>query len=96
MGENRLSFEANPYHNIILKERKYIEISGVKIIDHFDDEEFLLETVQGWLEITGKDLSLDKLDKERGEVIIKGNINSITYTSTSKGNKETLFSKIFK
>lgn len=91
-----IMFEANPYHNIVMKDRKKIEISGIKLIDHFDEEEFLIESVQGWLEIHGKELSLDKLDKERGEVIIKGNIDSIIYTSTHKGSKESLFSRIFK
>ena len=93
---NNYKFETNPYHNILLKDRKYLEISGILSIDHFDEEEFLIESIQGWLEIKGKELSLDKLDKERGEIIIKGSIDSISYSSSSKTNKESLFSKMFK
>ena len=96
MAENNYMFETNPYHNIVLKERKYAELSGIKQIDHFDVEEFLLESVQGWIEICGKELTLDKLDKERGEVIIKGHIHSLHYTSNQKGNKQTMFNKLFK
>lgn len=92
---NSIQFDANPYHNLILKDRKHLEISGIKQIDHFDEEEFLLESVQGWLEITGSELMLDKLDKERGEVMIKGNIESISYISAKK-TKESLISKMFK
>ena len=96
MADHNFAFETNPYHNIVMKERKYLEVSGIKRIDHFDEEEFLMESVQGWIEIEGKELTLDKLDKDRGEVVIKGHINSIIYTSNQKGNKETLFQKLFK
>ena len=93
---NTIMFDANPYHNMVMKDRKYLEISGVKQIDHFDEEEFLIESVQGWVEITGKELTLDKLDKDRGEVVIKGSVESISYITSHKGNKESLFSRIFK
>lgn len=95
MAENRFLYDTIPYHNIVMKDRKDVQISGVKLIDHFDEEEFLIESVQGWVEILGKELSLDKLDKEKGEVIIKGHIDSITYTSSQK-TKESLFGKLFK
>lgn len=92
---NTIKFDANPYHNMVLKDRKYLEISGVKEIEHFDEEEFLIETVQGFMEIAGRELTLDKLDKERGDVLIKGTIDSIKYTS-SKKSKESMMSKLFK
>ena len=31
-------------HNIIIKDRKVIDISGVEKINSFDNEEFILET----------------------------------------------------
>lgn len=92
---NSIKFDANPYHNLILKDRKYLEISGVKQIEHFDEEEFLIESVQGWIEIEGNELVLDKLDKERGDVLIKGNIESISYVTSTKG-KESFFARLFK
>ena len=44
---NPLKFEANPYHNLVLKDRKVLDLTGVKQIDSFDSHEFLLETSQG-------------------------------------------------
>ncbi|MDE6476376.1 MAG: sporulation protein YabP [Erysipelotrichaceae bacterium] len=93
---NPLRFEANPYHNIVLKDRKVLEITGVKQIDSFDASEFLLETAQGWMIVQGKELVLGKLDTERGDVIIKGLIESMAYVSNKKGNKDSMISKIFK
>ena len=93
--ENTLKFETNPYHNFICKERKHLELSGVKNVERFDENEFVLETTLGWMSIKGSELVLNKLDTEHGDVIIKGNINSIEYTTSHK-NKESFFSKLFK
>lgn len=96
-SSNPLRFETNPYHNVVLKDRKILEITGVKQIDSFDASEFLLETAQGWMVISGKDLTLGKLDTERGDVIIRGLIESLSYVSNKKDkNSESMISKIFK
>ena len=94
---NPLRFETNPYHNVIIKDRKVMELTGVKQIDSFDSSEFLLETAQGWMVIQGKDLTLGKLDTERGDVVIRGVIEALSYVSSKKENgKESVISKIFK
>ena len=93
--ENALKFETNPYHNFICKERKLLELSGVKNVERFDENEFVLETTLGWMMVKGSELSLNKLDTEHGDVIIKGNIDAIEYTTAHK-NKESLFSRLFK
>ena len=58
-------------HNITITERKNIVISGVKKIENFDDQEFLLETTMGYLLIKGKELEIIKLDTYQGNVSIK-------------------------
>ncbi len=78
---NPLRFETNPYHNVIIKDRKVMELTGVKQIDSFDSSEFLLETAQGWMVIQGKDLTLGKLDTERGDVVIRVVIEALSYVS---------------
>ncbi len=93
---NTIKFDTNPYHNMMLKDRKYLEISGVKQIESFDDQVFVVESVQGWLEVVGNDLTLDRLDKERGEVKIKGNIEGIQYLDHRKTNKESLMKRLFR
>lgn len=92
-----IKFETNPYHNLVLKDRKLIEISGVRTIDSFDAQEFLMETTQGWLLIKGHDLVLCKLDTERGDVIIKGMIDALQYVDNKKStDKEGFLSKLLK
>lgn len=85
-------------HNISISSRKNISLTGVKKIESFDEEEFLLETVMGFMNIKGSNLEIVKLDTYQGDVTIKGKINSLTYLESSKKkNKEdSIFNKLFK
>jgi sporulation protein YabP len=84
-------------HNINITSRKNINITGVKKIENFDENEFLLETNMGYLLIKGAGLEIIKLDTYQGDVAIKGKIDSLSYTeSTNKKQKESVISKLFK
>ena len=99
LGDNmdKTDIISNYNHNITITERKNIVISGVKKIESFDEEEFLLETAMGFLIIKGSDLEIIKLDTYQGNVSIKGKINSLNYLDTNKKEKEeSMFNKLFK
>jgi len=84
-------------HNINITSRKNINITGVKKIDNFDENEFLIETNMGYLLIKGEGLEIIKLDTYQGDVSIKGKIDSLSYTeNTNKKQKESVISKLFK
>lgn len=89
---------ANLNHNITINERKNIVISGVKKIDSFDNEEFLMETTMGYIIIKGSELEIVKLDTYQGNVSIKGKINSLNYmeNASKKEKEEGIFSRLFK
>ena len=90
--------ETNSLSNIInINERKSIVITGVKKIDSFDNEEFLLNTNLGTMLLKGEGLEMIKLDTHEGNVSIKGKINSLEYLDGNTKNKESsLFNKLFK
>ena len=84
-------------NNITICERKSITLTGVKKIESFDNEEFLLNTNLGPLLLKGDNLEMVKLDTLEGNVSIKGKINSLTYLDSNTKNKESaLFAKLFK
>ncbi len=84
-------------HSINLLERKTLVITGVKKIENFDVDHFLLETSMGFMLVKGEGLELIKLDTLAGHVTIKGLINSIEYIDSTKKNKEdSIFSRLFK
>ena len=83
-------------HSINVTERKNIVISGVKKIDNFDENEFMIETTMGYLKITGSELEIIKLDTYQGNVSIKGKIDSLSYKDNSKNKEDSFISKLFK
>ena len=56
----------NKKHSICVYERKEIIIEGVKKLDSFDKNEFLISTTKGFLHIKGKELVLGNMDMEKG------------------------------
>ena len=83
--------------NIVLKDRKKLEISGIKKIESLNSEEFLIESIMGYIVIKGSNLELLKLDTFGGTVSIKGKIYGINYLEENKKNiKESVVAKLFK
>ena len=88
----------NYNHSINVLERKNILVTGVKKIESFDDEEFLMETVMGFLVLKGEGLELLKLDTLQGNVSIKGLLKSFSYLDENmkKDKENSLISRLFK
>lgn len=89
---------SNYNHSINILERKNILVTGVKKIESFDDEEFLMETVMGFLVLKGEGLELLKLDTMQGNVSIKGLLKSFSYVDdgTKKEKENSIISRLFK
>lgn len=85
-------------HVVTLSERKNIVITGVKKIESFDNEEFLMETNMGFIVLKGEELEIIKLDTYQGNVSIKGKIDSMAYldSNNKKDNDNSLLNKLFK
>lgn len=85
-------------HGISMIERKNLMITGVKKIENFDTEQFLIETTMGFIVIKGSELELIKLDTVQGNVSIRGLVNGINYLEdNAKKHKESaIFNRLFK
>ena len=85
-------------HNVSLVERKNITISGVKKIESFDNEEFIIETLLGRVIVKGENLEIIKLDTYQGIISIKGKINMLNYVddSNKKQKEDSILSRLFK
>lgn len=85
-------------HNLILENREKLSVSGVLDIDTFDESKIVLFITDDTMIIDGSDLHIQKLDVTSGELIIEGEVYTISYTGTPNGGKTSkgLFSKIFK
>lgn len=96
--EHRDEVITNYNHGVSIVERKNVIVTGVKKIDNFDSEEFLLETTMGFLVVKGEGLELIKLDTLQGNVSIKGLVKSFTYMDEMKGKEKegSIISRLFK
>lgn len=85
-------------HKIVLGNRKTGNITGVLDVISFDIAEVLLETEQGMLHMKGKDLHVNRLNLEKGEVDIEGTIDAISYSQVPASIKKTegFLGKLFK
>ena len=85
-------------HKLVVNNRKTSLVTGVLDVLAFDLNEILLETEQGMLMLKGKDLHVNRLSLEKGEVDITGHIDSIAYSDVQQSNKkgENFFLKLFK
>ena len=67
-------------HYISMENRQKITISQVADVDAFDEDTLWANLSEGSIEITGRNLNIEKLDLSEGMLVITGTICSVTYT----------------
>ena len=83
--------------NLTLQNRKKLQVSGVQEVISFNEEEIILSTSLGGLNIKGQNLKMNKLDVNNGELNITGTINSCIYKSNKRPEKkDTILSRLFR
>lgn len=82
-------------HNVILKNRNNLNLSGIVDVGSFDENEVVVYTDLGELNIKGSGLHINKINLEYGDLILDGKIDSMTYSEGSVQN-QGFFSKLFK
>ena len=85
-------------HKIALTNRRSCSINGVKDVLSFDVQEILLETEQGMLMGKGTDLHVNRVNLEKGEIDLSGNIDIVVYSEIHTHGKqaESLLGKLFR
>ncbi len=75
-------------HDVHLRGRKQIEVTGVSSVESFDVTEFSLVTSGGPLSIKGTNLHMKHLDLDAGLVMIEGTVVSMDYVAEHQKNKK--------
>lgn len=79
-------------HKLMLNNRRTGNFTGILDVLSFDISEILLETEMGMLHIKGKDLHVNRLNLEKGEVDVEGQIQSLEYSDIQNfGEKKRAF-----
>ena len=85
-------------HKLVVNNRKTSMVTGVLDVLSFNLNEILLETEQGMLMVKGTDLHVNRVNLEKGEIDLSGNIESISYSDIQSPGiqAESLFGKLFR
>ena len=82
-------------HSIIMEDRKKLSVSGVTDIDSFDEQTIIAITDLGEMTIRGWSLHITRLNLEQGELIVDGEISSLTYTDV-RPQAKGFFAKVLR
>lgn len=82
-------------HNITLKDRKLLTVSGVTDVDSFDDVEIIAYTDAGELTVRGEQLKINRLNTETGELNVEGVISSLSYLN-ERPQAKSFFARVFR
>jgi len=88
--------EPKGFHNLILENRNNLSLTGVTDVDNFDEGTIVLYTQLGELTIQGKDLHINSMNVETGNLSVEGDIWSLVYGEKEKRKASTFLSKLFK
>ncbi len=86
-------------HQVSIKSRESMEVTGVTDVVSFDEQTVVLNTVCGNMEIDGSSLHIHVLSMEQGIVTMDGRIDSVTYyedEASDKSGKSGFLGKIFR
>jgi sporulation protein YabP len=86
-------------HSLNLVNRQRMELTGVKNVLNFDEEEILLETNLGYLAVNGEQLHIIMLNLDEGEVAIQGAVNHFAYKAPGtdfKAKGKSLLGRLLK
>ncbi len=83
-------------HSIILENRKNLSISGITDVDSFDEKEICLFTQLGELTIRGKDLHIDSISVETGDMTVTGDIWAVIYGDKDRHGPLTALGRLFR
>ena len=93
-----INVNTNIIQNLVLENRKKLSVSVVNDVLSFDDQVVMVDTELGLLTVKGENIRINKLSLDTAEVIIDGEISSLSYSQNKqeKATGTSLLSKIFK
>lgn len=77
-------------HVVTMRNRKRMDLTSVKSIDRFDQEEFMVRTSQGLLQIRGEELRIVHLDVDKGLLTLEGEVSALHYDEEDSGSRNFL------
>lgn len=81
-------------NNVIIENRSSLSLSGVTDVENFDENEISLYTSMGDMVIRGKNLHVESVSIESGNMNVTGEIRSLVWGDKDRTKKPTLWQKM--
>lgn len=86
--EDKKSIQTGVIQNLVLENREKLNVSGVLDVLSFDDQIVMVETELGLLTVKGENIRINKLSLDTSEIVVEGEIDSLTYSNKDLDKKE--------
>ena len=96
MKDKNISSQPKTNHSVIMENRRTMTISGITDVDSFDEKTISLYTQLGELTIKGRELHIDSMNVETGDMVITGDIWSAVYGDRDRKNPVSALGRIFR
>lgn len=83
-------------HNAILENRSRLMLTGVTDVECFDEDSITLYTQLGELTIKGKNLHINEMSVDSGDLNVEGDISALLYGEKDRQKKLSALGKIFR
>jgi len=90
--------EEKTRHKLTLTNRELLEVNGVINVEKFTDEDILLETDEGMLNIKGENMHMKQLNLDAGMIVIEGIVKAMAYHEglSSSSKRKGLLGRLLK
>ena len=79
---------------LILEDRNRFSVGLVENVENFTEEEILLKTAMGGLLVSGKNLKMEDLSIENGNILLTGRVDKIEFSQIKE--KHSFFKDLFR
>ena len=86
-------FSENKNHSVSIHNRESIELTGIRDVSSFNEEEVNAACDSGSVVIKGSHLIVETLDLDNGILKVNGRISALIYSE--KANKSGILGKLF-
>ncbi|MBQ1463202.1 MAG: sporulation protein YabP [Ruminococcus sp.] len=83
-------------HSIIIENRRSLTISGITDVDSFDEKAICLYTQLGELTIQGRELHIDTMSVETGDMTVTGDIWAVVYGDKDRKSPLSALGRLFR
>ena len=74
-------------HELTLKDRGHMNLTGVETVENFDDGELELITSRGRLTIQGHSLHVNRFNEESGDLAVDGTVDALIYSGEARDKR---------